>query len=48
MTVTFEEFSPTHDFFDYKGPNVPDELLIRRKSTIAPTTIGRGYSKGSN
>ncbi len=19
MTVTFEEFSPTHDFFDYKG-----------------------------
>jgi hypothetical protein len=21
--VTFEEFSPTHDFFDYKGPGCP-------------------------
>lgn len=23
MTVTFEEFSPTHDFFDYRPPAHP-------------------------
>jgi hypothetical protein len=26
MTVTFEEFSPTHDFFDYTGSDVVDHI----------------------
>jgi len=28
MRVTFEEFSPTHDFFDYRGVNECPILAI--------------------
>jgi len=31
MRVTFEEFSPTHDFFDYRRAFEISEMLRKRK-----------------
>ncbi len=34
MTVTFEEFSPTHDFFDYKGSiSARSDMFVGFKDT---------------
>jgi hypothetical protein len=34
MRVTFEEFSPTHDFFDYRGLRRTERERAQRKHVI--------------
>jgi len=48
MTVTFEEFSTTHDFFDYKTTvRSSDELTAEEKSPSGPFYAPIGIRLGA-